>query len=93
LVSILAWKIRIERVILTARSAVPPFVADCYPVNGGTRVGWKTEASHEAPEEDARCDDVAGVLDEEAREREKAFKAVEEAAGIKQTRRRRSKMW
>jgi len=78
LVSILAWEIRMESVILTARSAVPPFVADGYPVNGGTRVGRKKGGVSRS---DACCDDVAGVLDEETREREKVFKAVEEAAG------------
>ena len=51
----------------------------------------KAEVYHEAVEEDTRYDDIAGVLDEEAREREEISKAVEEMAGKKRARGRKGK--
>ena len=51
----------------------------------------KAEVYHEAVEEDTRYDDVAGVIDEEAKEREEISKAVEEVAGKKRTRGRKGK--
>jgi hypothetical protein len=51
----------------------------------------KVEVYHDAVEEDACYDDVAGVLDEEAREREEISKAVEEMAWKKRTRGRKGK--
>jgi len=51
----------------------------------------KAEVYHEAIEEDACYDDVTGVLDEEAREREEISKAVEQMAGKKRTRGRKGK--
>jgi hypothetical protein len=50
----------------------------------------KAEVYHEAVEEDARYDDVIGVLDEESNEREISM-AVEEMAGKKQARGRKDK--
>lgn len=51
----------------------------------------KAEVYHEAVEEDTRYDDVAGVLEEEAREREEISKAIEEMAGRKRARGRKGK--
>jgi hypothetical protein len=46
----------------------------------------KVEVFHEAIEEDACYDDIAGVLDEEVREREEISKAVEEMSWKKRSR-------
>ena len=51
----------------------------------------KAEVYHEAVEEDACYDDVAGVLDEEVREREEISKAVEEMGWKKRTRGKKGK--
>ena len=51
----------------------------------------RAEVYNEAVEEDARYDDVIGVLDEEAREKEEISEAVEDMAGRKRARGRRGK--
>jgi len=51
----------------------------------------KEEVYHEAVEEDSRYDDVVGLLDEEAKEREEISRAVEEMAGKKRARGRKGK--